>query len=461
MTATLNQLARNIVLGLLLLAAAIVMPAESRAQSTIESLVEPDLLSAAHAKLESDCSACHKSFKKAAQSSLCADCHKPVKQDVAQGTGFHGKEPLVAKSECVNCHAEHKGRAFHPAAFTEVIFDHRKTDFALEGKHADVECSSCHKAGKRYAEAPVACSSCHQADQPHQGRLGTKCESCHGPSDWRKVVAFDHGKTKFALIGAHAKATCHACHAGEFYKELPANCVSCHAMQDVHEARFGEGCEQCHSSANWKHTGFDHGKFTKFPLAGAHATAACSQCHGAKLTSKLPLACVACHQKQDLHRGQLGDNCAACHQTAAWRSDVLFDHALTRFPLTGQHAAVACEACHTSPAFKDAETACVSCHKDSDVHEGRLAAKCEACHAASAWKLVTFSHDRDTGFKLTGVHAKVGCNGCHVVRHVVSAKLPKNCHACHKRQDVHKGAFGQDCARCHSTRSFRKAVIPK
>ncbi len=431
------------------------------AQNTVESLVQPDLLSAAHEKFEADCSSCHRAFRKAAQSSLCADCHKLVRDDIAKGTGFHGKEPLVRKSECSNCHAEHKGRDFKPARLTAITFDHAKTDYQLDGKHAGADCSGCHKHGQKFSAAPSACVTCHDADQPHRGNLGTECQSCHSTTDWRTLMPFDHGKTKFPLLGAHTKTTCFSCHVGEVYKGLSKVCVDCHAVQDVHAGRFGSACEACHSVEDWKHTAFDHGKATGFKLAGAHAISSCSQCHGASLTSKPPKACAACHTEQDAHKGQLGKDCAACHQTAAWRQDVTFDHAKTKFPLLGQHAAVPCKSCHATPAYQDAATECAACHKDTGVHDGRFAQLCETCHTAASWKEIAFHHDRDTKFKLTGDHAKAGCNACHAKRNVSSAALPTDCYSCHKAQDVHRGAFGRDCAACHSTSSFKTAVIRK
>jgi Zn finger protein HypA/HybF involved in hydrogenase expression len=457
MTAWLAQIKFGLALILVLLAYA----TGALSQNTVESLVQPDVLSEPHKKLEADCSNCHKAFKKAAQSSLCADCHKPIKQDISKGQGYHGRSDLVRKSECFNCHAEHKGRDFKQARFTFISFDHNKTDYPLDGKHLWVDCSGCHKAGKKFAEAAHACFDCHKNDQPHLGNLGTKCKTCHSTADWKKIAPFDHDKTKFALKGAHAKATCFGCHVGEIYKGLSTGCFDCHAMQDVHETRFGKGCENCHSVEDWKHTRFDHGKFTKFALTGAHAAAACKDCHGEKLTSRLPVACFECHKEQDLHLGQLGKDCAACHATTAWRQDVVFDHALTKFPLLGQHAAVACESCHASAAFQDAKTDCYSCHKADDIHAGRFTAKCESCHTASGWNSATFNHDRDTKFKLTGKHVKVGCNGCHVEKNAQSAKVPAACYSCHKQQDIHRGAFGQNCGACHTTQSFKGAVIRK
>jgi hypothetical protein len=173
------------------------------------------------------------------------------------------------------------------------------------------------------------------------------------------------------------------------------------------------------------------------------------------------MACFDCHAKQDVHKAQLGKDCGSCHGTQGWRDNVRFDHGLTSYPLTGMHAVVACESCHKSSAFKDAPTACYSCHKKDDAHQGRLTAKCESCHSTASWKRISFNHDTDTRFKLTGAHVAVGCHGCHKQQDVVSAKLPTACVDCHRKDDVHNGAFGTDCARCHSTLTFRNARISK
>ena len=431
------------------------------AQNTVESLVQPDLLATAHAKLEADCSNCHKAFKKAAQSSLCADCHKPIKTDIATGKGFHGKSPIVGKSECANCHAEHKGRAFKQDKLSPLMFDHTLTDYPLEGRHAVVTCSGCHQQGKKFSAAPTTCFACHEKDQPHLGNLGKDCASCHNTADWKKTAAFDHDKTKFRLVGAHTKTTCFACHVGERYKGLPQTCAHCHGIQDVHENRFGAACESCHTVDNWKSKSFDHGKFTTFKLTGAHQIATCSDCHGPKSTSQLPTTCFACHSKQDVHKATLGNKCESCHSTSAWRANVKFDHNKTKFPLTGLHALSACESCHTTPAYKEVKSTCFACHADKDVHKGRFAANCASCHGTTTWKSVKFDHGRDTRFALTGVHAKTGCYACHTATQVKSAKLDMACYSCHRKQDVHRGAFGLNCERCHSTSTFKGAVIRK
>jgi hypothetical protein len=432
-----------------------------QAENAIEKLVSPGPVSTAHEKLEKDCTTCHQAFSREAQSFLCADCHKDVKSDVAKKQGYHGKSFLVSKSECSFCHTEHRGRDFNQVRMNTLLFNHDETDFKLDGSHAKVACDGCHAKGKKFRDAKSSCFECHNKDQPHFGRLGNQCEKCHNTTTWVKTTPFDHDKTKFQLRGAHTKVSCLSCHVGEIYKDVSTSCKACHAIQDVHLGRFKEECSQCHSVENWKQAKFDHTKFTKFPLLGAHAKATCTDCHGANHTSKISMACFDCHAKQDAHKGQLGKDCGTCHGTQAWRDDVKFDHGLTSYPLTGMHAVVACENCHKSPAFKDAPTACYSCHQKDDTHQGRLTTKCESCHSTASWKRISFNHDTDTRFKLTGAHSAVGCHGCHKQQNVTTAKLPMGCIDCHRKDDVHKGAFGPNCASCHGTSTFKNARIAK
>jgi hypothetical protein len=436
----------------------VLLSPQAGAQSTLEKLLMPGPLSSAHAKLEQNCDNCHVAFSKKSQDKLCLTCHKEIQADRIASMGFHGRSPLMSGLECNNCHTEHKGRDASIIQLSTETFSHDQTDFPLLGSHRQIDCIGCHLKGKKFSEAPSTCFGCHDKTQPHKGNLGNKCETCHQVSKWTVVAAFDHSKTAFPLQGKHASVPCANCHLGEVYKDLPSTCNDCHAIQDVHVGRFGNKCESCHKVESWKEAKFDHAKNTRFALNGAHATAACQDCHHQDFTTKLSMACFDCHQKQDVHKATLGKNCADCHSEVAWRSKVKFDHGLTNYPLIGQHVAVACEGCHASAVFREAKMECVDCHKSDDVHRGRFAVACADCHSPNGWQRVKFDHSQ-TSFALTGTHARVGCYNCHSRENVASAKLPTTCYSCHKAQDVHRGAFGQNCARCHTTATFKSAFI--
>jgi hypothetical protein len=150
----------------------------------------------------------------------------------------------------------------------------------------------------------------------------------------------------------------------------------------------------------------------------------------------------------DVHHGQQGTDCVDCHGELGWGRDVFFEHDLTRLPLLGLHAVIACEQCHATPRFKDAEIVCSSCHIADDPHRESLGIACERCHNPNGWNLWRFDHGLETGFALHGAHAEIDCHGCHGSA-AGPVAITGGCSGCHARDDRHFGEFGPDCERCH------------
>lgn len=242
------------------------------------------------------------------------------------------------------------------------------------------------------------------------------------------------------------------------------------------------------------------------PLARAHhdleGPTNCSQCHGLHREPMTQL-CLACHreigwlldQKRGYHtRVVTGDKkeCASCHpdhagvhfQLIAWPggSRDTFDHRLAGWPLDGKHAEAKCEDCHTlkfrvdqaaalskrqgSAGWVGLETACVSCHRSDDVHKGSLGERCERCHTSTAWKPAPKFDHADSDFPLTGKHADVACDKCHlaakfgIVPDAKGVRVPRfkpvpfaQCSSCH--EDPHRGKLSGRCADCHVTRGWQ------
>jgi hypothetical protein len=260
------------------------------------------------------------------------------------------------------------------------------------------------------------------------------------------------------------------------------SCSDCH--EDVHGGALAQRadagrCESCHSVQEFRPARFsaeDHSR-TAYALRGAHLAIACDECHKggssgpalrraalASTAARVPLKlgatrCADCHG--DPHRGEAAavsaqGGCETCHRVEAWR-DVAFDHAKTRYPLSGQHARVACQRCHAraetqaaalaSPLhFKGAATECALCHRDP--HDGQFAAAasgrtaCERCHATDSLRASRFVHDRDARYRLDGAHARLACAACHkpelrgASRVVHYKPLPLTCNGCHGAQKV-------------------------
>jgi hypothetical protein len=492
----------------------------------VETLLMPGKVTQAHAKIETECSKCHDRSDRSAQSRLCLDCHKEIAADVSGRRGYHGRMANAGAGQCRACHSEHGGRSSDIVQLDPAQFDHALADFALEGAHRTLACASCHKDGEAWSKAPAACGACHKGDDVHRGQLGQNCADCHGSSSW-SGARFDHGKTKFALSGAHTSVACNACHVGGHYKETPQSCVGCHATDDAHRGSRGDKCGNCHTTSDWKTARFDHGRETgfallgrhdqldcstchrsgnfkdklpkdchgchqaddahaarfggkcqdchgnehwqpvdydhlvkaKFELVGAHAKLGCHVCHTAPVeTQKLKTDCRACHRAQDPHGGSLEQGCDDCHGQQDWHGDIVFDHELTDFPLVGLHAVVSCAQCHRTQAFARAPTTCFECHGHDDVHKGGLGKKCESCHSPNGWSIWEFDHAKQTGFALSGAHAKLQCAGCHQ-EPPGTRKMRRDCISCHRKDDRHLGAYGLQCDRCHTTWTFKGARV--
>ena len=419
-----------------------------------ETLLMPGKLSDAHAKYEEDCSNCHDRTDRSRQTPLCLACHKEVAADIGARRGFHGRLAGIESAQCKACHSEHLGRAGDIIKLSREQFDHRLTDFALEGAHASVTCEACHREGKLYREAPADCHSCHQKQEPHQGKLGKECGKCHDAVAWRRVT-YDHDKTKYPLRHKHIEVACVQCHFGNRYQGTPQQCVSCHSPDDVHRGERGTNCGECHTTSGWKTAKFDHAKETGFALIGVHARIACQDCHrSGRLEDPLPTDCYGCHRGEDSHAGRLGKECGTCHDNDKWHP-ATFDHTRdTKWPLEGRHNEVDCHACHTAAtATQKLATDCHGCHRASDVHAGKLGTACEECHSVAGWRSeVRFDHDL-TDFPLVGLHVAVPCEQCHITP--AYKDVGTECDACHKKDDVHKGGLGKDCNRCHSPNGWR------
>lgn len=431
------------------------------------------------------CASCHaKDDKhKGALGNACADCHTEARwKDVRFDHGrtrfaLAGKHVTTActachrnpdfkstPGTCAQCHQKddrHKGRfgakceSCHDAqSWKASAFDHdRSTHFALRFKHRTARCEACHTGTLYRDRTDTACVSCHRKDDKHRGNLGPQCGDCHGEADWKRPK-FDHAKTRFPLTGKHVDTECKLCHRDvASFRDTPGTCVACHRKADTHKGRYGERCDTCHVDTSWKHIRFAHDRDTKWPLKGAHRTTRCDACHtGVLFRDKASTDCLACHRKDDKHLGQLGPACASCHVESTWKQVAAFDHNRTRFALVGRHAGVECKACHATPAFKDAKTDCLSCHRKDDRHRGGLGADCALCHNARDWRAWDFDHARRTKFVLDGGHARIRCDACH--RPGSDPRLPAACGVCHEKDDVHEGRFGRACERCHETTRF-------
>ncbi|MBZ5568372.1 MAG: hypothetical protein LAN64_11045 [Acidobacteriia bacterium] len=305
--------------------------------------------------------------------------------------------------------------------------------------NGDTNCTSCHRLG---GQATFKCLECHT-------EIGSRIAAGRG----------FHARIVAKEAGSQSCAGCHSEHNGEEFAII----------------KWAPSQQQ-----------FDHGK-TGWALTGKHAALSCNRCHTPAniVTGEKPLIkvkdlsrtylglssdCAGCHK--DPHLGQLGRTCEQCHSTNDWKALAGFNHARTRFALTGGHARVACQKCHTPtepggvPRWKGlAFDRCTACHADR--HRGTFVNSCQSCHSTVTWKSVPattlagkFDH-ATTKYPLRGKHALLGCEQCHAAGDFKKPIAFQQCSDCH-RPDPHSGQFAQradagECSSCHTVEGFKPA----
>ena len=420
---------------------------------SVETLLMPGKVSKAHIKQEESCGNCHDRTNKVTQTSLCLDCHKDVAEDVRQHSNFHGRMPNAGTGECRACHSEHKGRDADITQLDQAQFDHALTQLPLEGAHASLDCSACHKRGEAWRKATPSCASCHKPDDAHRGQFTQSCGECHSSLSWTGGK-FDHDKTEFKLTGAHLAVTCDACHVGGRYKLTPKSCIGCHATDDEHRGTRGSDCAKCHTTKEWKTAKYDHLKETGYALLGVHADIDCLACHrSGNYKDKIPKDCDGCHRADDSHARRFGPKCEDCHDNDKWHP-VLYDHLKRhKFALEGAHAKLDCHTCHVTNAAAKLPEDCEGCHRSENPHSEKVTGKCADCHGQNSWRAdMKFDHDLSQ-FPLLGLHRVVSCVQCHTTQAFGDA--PSTCNGCHAHDDVHNGGLGEKCDTCHSPNGWK------
>ena len=353
-----------------------------------------------HAEIGNDCAKCHPApWDADTQASRCMRCHTDISTQIAKPSSIHGAMMANNNLACRSCHPDHRGAT---ASLTNMIggnFPHDSTGYSLKSHRLT-------KAG-----------------------LAFTCQDCHT----QEITHFD-------------KAICTTCH-----QQINS------AFMSSHTQAYGTDCRGCHDGLETISKNFDHSQ-SVFKLEGRHQGLTCEKCHTNARTAvnfkSQPADCAACHLKNDEHKGRFGKDCAACHKPAGWKPST-FDHNLFNFKLEGKHAQVECTECHVNNVFKGTPTACYACHQKDDHHDGKFGQDCSACHSTKAWKPATFDHNL-SAFKLTGGHANVACEKCHINN--VFKGTSQECSGCHANPAFHSGLFkGTACSNCHNTASWSQA----
>jgi hypothetical protein len=190
------------------------------------------------AHLATPCFACHKKVISKTDTNWhfrevgkrCVDCHKNIHQTFIS-------EKYYPDSSCESCHNETR--------WSNVNFDHKKTNFELTGAHSKKTCRDCHfnkekqgYANQHFSGLPANCTNCHKDIHANQFEVKgvTDCLRCHDLDAFKPASKFDHSKTLFPLDGKHKNVACIKCHKVKqdqeisfvLYKIKEFKCENCH-----------------------------------------------------------------------------------------------------------------------------------------------------------------------------------------------------------------------------------------
>ncbi len=342
-----------------------------------------------HADLGSRCTVCHAFFwQTGTMADRCLACHMDVAGQQQDPTTLHGNQQMKKPGmTCRACHPDHRGPDASLTDLSMADISHNAFGYALTAHQRQADgsafaCNSCHVNGYTTFDQTV-CTACHQQIKPDfmQSHLQAYGNTCLGCHDGIDTYGhnFNHANVAFQLTGKHAQVTCAGCHTG------------------------------ARSIVDMKATTQD---------------------------------CSACHTKDDPHKGQFGNGCGACHTTSGWLP-ATFDHSLSKFPLTGAHAGVACDKCHANGVFTGLATVCAACHADPAYHAGLFPGMaCDQCHTTSAWSPATFNlaHPGGCGEENCIDHQRATCLDCHPVNLSTSTCL--KCHDSNTPGDGNRGGGG-------------------
>ncbi len=344
----------------------------------------------------------------------CANCH------------VNGNYTTVPTTPCYACHATDYQNAttpvphanfpttcdtchkFSDTSWTQATFNHA-TVYPLVGVHTTTACANCHVNGN-YTTVPTTCVGCHLAVYQgattpvnHAG-LPTTCDSCHNAADasWTLASTFNHA-TYFPLAGVHTTTACANCHVNGNYTTVPTTCVGCHlsdyqgATTPVNHVGLPTTCNSCHNfaDASWTLAStFNHANY--FPLAGAHSTTACANCHVNGNYTTVPTGpCYACHATDYQNAispvnhiaAGFPTTCDTCHKFSdtSWLQGT-FNH--TWFPINHGNSGGICTVCHTNPSNYAVFSCTTGCHPQSEAnqqHQGvpgyvYSSPACYSCH---------------------------------------------------------------------------------
>jgi len=199
------------------------------------------------------CMDCHDiAHFSAEKNAVCKDCH----------TDYH-KDRLG--QDCATCHQTNGWQIFVPEQA------HQNTTFKLLGRHAALDCASCHRGELEdaYLKTRADCIACHQTEygattNPAHREIGfsMQCENCHSFYSWTPAQFPAHDSYFPISSGTHAGEwrVCADCHTNGADYQVFSCFVGCHEHSESKtRGQHGEvsgfvydsgACYSCHPSGS-------------------------------------------------------------------------------------------------------------------------------------------------------------------------------------------------------------------
>jgi hypothetical protein len=255
---------------------------------------------------------------------------------------------------------------------------------------------------------------------------------------------------------------------------VSTTCAGCHT--DVHRGELGTDCARCHTPRSFidRIAMVRTHRTSRFPLTGAHVGADCTSCHVPAAQGQLQFVnrstqCESCHlaavraaKDPDHDAAGFSRQCESCHAPTTWNR-ARFDHAKSRFPLTGAHVTAGCQQCHADRVYAGRSSTCVSCHQgdynratDPSHTAAGFPTTCAACHTTSTWSGGKFDHDGLYFPIYSGAHRGrwTSCATCHTNAATFADYTCLSCHTQRETDGHHREVGGyryqsQACYSCH------------
>jgi len=275
------------------------------------------------------------------------------------------------------------------------------------------------------------CGNCHK--DPHQGKLGADCESCHVEASWKQIDMQRSAHPGLNIQAGHAKVQCRTCHdrvtwraprvasAAPRVTRRSTRPSSATTAPSVTRRSAGWGAARRSVARVHDRTSYPWRESTK--TTALRTTATRRSCRapsasGSSSSSAAPTATKTCTRVSlRIARGRVRSPATRWTAFAPTTFGVEL-HATSRFALEGGHEAAPCGTCHTGKKprveWQVARQSCADCQRQShgtQFAEEMQAGGCASCHTAVSWDI---PEHRPRHVALDRrAHQKARCDQCH------------------------------------------------